>query len=339
MTLQRTPDFRIDLNTPKEQRWSLTPQPANRVTCYQAEGVFSSCIGYLSLRLSWPGLSPSAAVGEQPPPTVALATTGVACIVNALRCGRVHGYLTGPLLLPHGPRRIVVRSRHLASPRERLEPARADNSDRRHRPVVLARDASHENIARVAKNVATVTPVILILCGCRKATWTDSLASSDRDCSSAWAQMGRPSLLPSCSKQPARTVCTWKVNPIKPVGRLLDPAPAACAQPRAGAAPPGRIPRNLPLEKCNTADSPKKVANESQMHQGGAAISNGLERGQKELGSRRCPRRSVPRYSSSVRLLPEFTSEKFLNLYLLSIHIPKFLLLMGNHKNLVGLRS
>ena len=28
--------------------------------------------------------------------TVALATMGIACIVNALRCGRVHCYLTGP---------------------------------------------------------------------------------------------------------------------------------------------------------------------------------------------------------------------------------------------------
>jgi len=28
--------------------------------------------------------------------TVALATMGTACIVNALRCGRVHCYLTGP---------------------------------------------------------------------------------------------------------------------------------------------------------------------------------------------------------------------------------------------------
>jgi hypothetical protein len=28
--------------------------------------------------------------------TVALDTMGVACIVNALRCGRVHCYLTGP---------------------------------------------------------------------------------------------------------------------------------------------------------------------------------------------------------------------------------------------------
>ena len=31
--------------------------------------------------------------------TVALATMGAACIVNALRCGRVHCYLTGPFLL------------------------------------------------------------------------------------------------------------------------------------------------------------------------------------------------------------------------------------------------
>ncbi len=31
--------------------------------------------------------------------TVALATMGMACIVNALRCGRVHCYLTGPFFL------------------------------------------------------------------------------------------------------------------------------------------------------------------------------------------------------------------------------------------------
>jgi hypothetical protein len=31
--------------------------------------------------------------------TVALATMGVACIVNGLRCGRVHCYLTGPFFL------------------------------------------------------------------------------------------------------------------------------------------------------------------------------------------------------------------------------------------------
>ena len=31
--------------------------------------------------------------------TVALATMGVACTVNALRCGRVHCYLTGPFFL------------------------------------------------------------------------------------------------------------------------------------------------------------------------------------------------------------------------------------------------
>jgi len=31
--------------------------------------------------------------------TVALATMGVACIVNALRCGRVHCYVTGPFFL------------------------------------------------------------------------------------------------------------------------------------------------------------------------------------------------------------------------------------------------
>ena len=30
---------------------------------------------------------------------VALATMGMACIVNALRCGRVHCYLTGPFFL------------------------------------------------------------------------------------------------------------------------------------------------------------------------------------------------------------------------------------------------
>jgi peptidoglycan/LPS O-acetylase OafA/YrhL len=31
--------------------------------------------------------------------TVALATMGAACIANALRCGRVHCYLTGPFFL------------------------------------------------------------------------------------------------------------------------------------------------------------------------------------------------------------------------------------------------
>lgn len=31
--------------------------------------------------------------------TVALGTMGVACIVNALRCGRAHCYLTGPFFL------------------------------------------------------------------------------------------------------------------------------------------------------------------------------------------------------------------------------------------------
>ena len=31
--------------------------------------------------------------------TVALATMGMACIVNALRCGRVHCYLTGPFFI------------------------------------------------------------------------------------------------------------------------------------------------------------------------------------------------------------------------------------------------
>jgi hypothetical protein len=31
--------------------------------------------------------------------TVALATMGMACVVNGLRCGRVHGYLTGPFFL------------------------------------------------------------------------------------------------------------------------------------------------------------------------------------------------------------------------------------------------
>lgn len=31
--------------------------------------------------------------------TVALSTLGVACIANAIRCGRVHCYLTGPFFL------------------------------------------------------------------------------------------------------------------------------------------------------------------------------------------------------------------------------------------------
>jgi hypothetical protein len=53
--------------------------------------------------------------------TVALATMGMACIVNALRCGRaLLPHRT--LLHPDGPCRIVVRSRHPASRREGLEP-------------------------------------------------------------------------------------------------------------------------------------------------------------------------------------------------------------------------
>jgi len=60
--------------------------------------VSSSCIGFPPLRLLRPELLPSAALGEHVW-TVALATTGVVCIVNALRCGRVHCYLTGPFFI------------------------------------------------------------------------------------------------------------------------------------------------------------------------------------------------------------------------------------------------
>jgi len=45
-----------------------------------------------------------------------------------------------PLLPPDGPHRIVVLSSHPASRGEQLEPARLDDPDRRHRPVVSARD-------------------------------------------------------------------------------------------------------------------------------------------------------------------------------------------------------
>ena len=34
--------------------------------------------------------------------TAALTTMGAACLVNALRCGRIHCYLTGPLFLALG---------------------------------------------------------------------------------------------------------------------------------------------------------------------------------------------------------------------------------------------
>ena len=72
--------------------------------------------------------------------TVALGIMGAACMVNALRCGRVHCYVTGPLLPSYGPRRIVVRFGHPASRPERLEPSRPNSLDRCHRPVVPARD-------------------------------------------------------------------------------------------------------------------------------------------------------------------------------------------------------
>ena len=43
--------------------------------------------------------------------TVALATMGMACIVNALRCGRVHCYLTGPVALWCLPEMLLGRYR------------------------------------------------------------------------------------------------------------------------------------------------------------------------------------------------------------------------------------
>jgi len=46
------------------------------------------------------------------------------------------------VLLPDGPGRIVVRSRHPASRQEQLEPARPNNPGRCHRPVVPTRDVS-----------------------------------------------------------------------------------------------------------------------------------------------------------------------------------------------------
>ncbi len=63
--------------------------------------------------------------------TVALGTMGVAC--SALLPHR-------PLLPPDGPHRIVVRSRHVASRRKRLEPARPNSPDRHHCSLVPARD-------------------------------------------------------------------------------------------------------------------------------------------------------------------------------------------------------
>jgi len=72
--------------------------------------------------------------------TVALATMGMACIVNALRCGRVHCYLTGPFFLLMA---LVALSYglgilHLGGNGWNL--SRPNNPDRRHRPVVPARD-------------------------------------------------------------------------------------------------------------------------------------------------------------------------------------------------------
>ena len=104
-----------------------------------APGVFCCCIGFRLSRLSWQGFRPSATFGEQASglsrsaqwawPVLCPRSAGGACTV------------TSPALLPlDGPRRIVVRSRHPASRREPLEPARPDNPDRHHRPVVSARD-------------------------------------------------------------------------------------------------------------------------------------------------------------------------------------------------------
>ena len=57
--------------------------------------------------------------------TVALVTMGTACLAHALRCGRVHCYITGPFFL------LIALVR---------EPNRADNSRRRHWPVLPAGD-------------------------------------------------------------------------------------------------------------------------------------------------------------------------------------------------------
>jgi hypothetical protein len=73
-------------------------QPANRVTSYQAGCVFSSCIGF-RLSIVVAGVSAISSGWRTVVWTGALGTMGVACIVNALRCGRVHCYLTGPFFL------------------------------------------------------------------------------------------------------------------------------------------------------------------------------------------------------------------------------------------------
>jgi hypothetical protein len=74
--------------------------------------------------------------------TVALGTMGVACIVNALRCGRVHCYLTGPFFLLMALIALSYGSRHVASRRKRLEPARPNSPDRHHCSLVPARNVS-----------------------------------------------------------------------------------------------------------------------------------------------------------------------------------------------------
>ena len=110
------------------------------MTSYLAGGAFHPVLAFRPLRLSWPGLLSSVAAGEQSSGTVALATMGVACIVKALRCGRVHYYLTGPFFLLMA---LIALSYglgilHLSGNGWNLL-AHTD-PDRSHRPVVSARD-------------------------------------------------------------------------------------------------------------------------------------------------------------------------------------------------------
>lgn len=169
--------------------------------------------------------------------TVGLATMGVACIVNALRCGRVHCYLTGPIFLLMalaalsyglGILRLRWNGWNLLGlitligafalwclPEMFFGQISEGSRDKSQRPLIY----SHP---------WWVSPSYL----------TDSLGSSDRDCSSAWVRWAAMDLPSSCSKQAVRTVCTFKGNEIKHVGRLPDPAHAASARLKAGPGAP-----------------------------------------------------------------------------------------------------
>ena len=108
LTLDYTPGCRIALNVPAAVRG----MKSDATTC-ESRDILSS--RWLVFTLYWLPAIAILAVGPLPISNgwravvwaVALAILGMACIVNALRCGRVHCYITGPFFLLMAPAALV----------------------------------------------------------------------------------------------------------------------------------------------------------------------------------------------------------------------------------------